>query len=423
MRLGTHRLPGLHVTEHEIAVPLDHDDSEGEQITVYAREVVAPRKRDQELPWLVYLAGGPGGRAPRPTGRSGWLGRALTEFRVLLLDQRGTGRSTPQTRQTLALAGSPQAQAQRLMNFRADSIVRDLEAVRRELLGDGTWSLLGQSYGGFVSLTYLSYAPQALHQVLVTGGLPSLDRPADDVYGATAVRVRDRWARMVERYPQDAERFDAIADHLDRHDVRLPSGDPFTVPRLQYLGTVLGYADGLERLHYLLEMAWAGDELSDEFLASVVSTTSFVDRPLYAVLHESIYSSGMASGWAAQRVLDALPEFSPKARPLLPTGEMVQPWMFEVDRTLAPLREAAEILAGYDRWPALYDPDRLAANTVPVAAAVYHDDMYVESAFSLETARRVGNVRVWVTNEFSHDGLRSDARVLDRLLDLAAGEA
>ena len=65
-------------------------------------------------------------------------------------------------------------------------------------------------------------------------------------------------------------------------------------------------------------------------------------------------------------------------------------------------------------------PRPAAANPVPVAAAVYHDDMYVEYAYSMETAVRLGACRPWVTNEFSHDGLRSDARVLDRLLALAA---
>ena len=423
MRLATSRLPGLLVTEHEVTVPLDHGDPGGEQITVYARELVAPRKRDRGLPWLVYLAGGPGGRSPRPTGRSGWLGRALADHRVLLLDQRGTGRSTPQNRQTLARLGSPEEQARRLMHFRADSIVRDAEVLRRELLGDRPWSLLGQSYGGFVAMTYLSLAPESLERVLVTGGLPSLDRPAEDVYRATFPRVRDRWHRLVERYPQDCARLDRVADHVAGTDVRLPSGDPLTVPRLQSTGITLGYSDGLERMHYLLETAWAGDELSDEFLVAVETATSFVAQPLYAVLHESIYCAGTASRWAAQRVRDGLPELSPDARPLQPTGEMIFPWMFEVDRTLAPLREAAELLSAYAGWPALYDPARLATNTVPVAAAVYHDDMYVESAFSLETAGRVGRLTPWVTNEFSHDGLRSDARVIDRLFDLAAGDA
>jgi pimeloyl-ACP methyl ester carboxylesterase len=310
------------------------------------------------------------------------------------------------------------------LHFRADSIVCDAELVRRELLGDRPWSLLGQSYGGFVAMTYLSFAPQGLDKVLVTGGLPPLDGSPDDVYRATFARVRERWGRLVDRYPRDSHRLDRVADHVDGHDVRLPSGDPLTVPRLQHLGLTLGYADGLEQLHYLLETAWAADgELSDEFLVAVEAATSFATRPLHAVLHESIYCSGAASSWAAQRVLDGLPDFAPKARPLLPTGEMIFPWMFEVDRTLVPLREAAQLLAEYEEWPALYDHGRLAANTVPVAAAVFHDDMYVETALSLDTARRVGNLRCWVTNEFGHDGLRTDARVFERLLDLVDGEA
>ena len=426
MRIASHRLPGLLLTDHEFVVPLDHAAPDGATITVFAREVVAPRKRDQDLPWLLYLQGGPGGRSPRPTGRSGWLGRALQDHRVLLLDQRGTGRSTPATRQTLARLGSAQEQADYLTHFRADSIVRDAELLRAALVGAAPWTVLGQSYGGFCAMTYLSLAPEGCKEVLVTGGLPPLDHGPDEVYAATYERVRDRGARFFDRYPADLDRWHAIADHLAARAVRLPSGDPFPVERLQQLGDALGMSDGFEKLHYLLESAFSGQgvsgELSDEFLVAVESTTSFVEAPLYALLHESIYCQGEASRWSAQRVRESLPEFAPDARPLLPTGEMIYPWMFEADRTLAPLKDAAELLAAYDGWPALYDVDRLAGNTVPVAAAIYHDDMYVEYAYSLETAKRVGSLRWWVTSEFAHDGLRSDARVLDRLLDMAAGE-
>jgi pimeloyl-ACP methyl ester carboxylesterase len=139
MHRATHRLPGLLLTDHEFQVPLDHKSPAGAQITLFAREAVAPRKRDQGLPWIVFLQGGPGGLSPRPRGRSGWLGRALQDHRVLLLDQRGTGRSTPQTRQTLAALPDAAAQARQLTHFRADSIVRDAELVRAALLGDEKW--------------------------------------------------------------------------------------------------------------------------------------------------------------------------------------------------------------------------------------------------------------------------------------------
>jgi pimeloyl-ACP methyl ester carboxylesterase len=425
MRRASHRLPGLLLTEHEFRVPLDHASPAGEQITVFGREAVAPRKRDQDLPWLIYLQGGPGGLGPRPTGRSSWLGRAMQDHRVLLLDQRGTGRSTPQTRQTLATLPNAAAQAHHLTHFRADSIVRDAELVRRELLGDEQWTVLGQSFGGFASLTYLSLAPEGLRDIVITGGLPPLGRPADDVYRATYDRVASRQQRFNDRYPEDQEVLDSVADHLAHVDVRLPSGDPLTVPRLQQLGMWLGAGDGPEVLHYLLERAWAGAELADAFLMDVEARTTFVDRPLYALLHESIYCDGPGhvSAWAAQRERDKRPELAPDVRPLPLTGEMIYPWMFESDRSLAPLAEAAQLLADHEGWGALYDTDRLAHNTVPVAAAVYHDDMYVEYAYSMETAARLGACEPWVTNEFSHDGLRSDARVLDRLLDMVSGEA
>jgi pimeloyl-ACP methyl ester carboxylesterase len=422
MRGATYRLPGLVLTEHHVEVPLDHADPDGERLTLFAREVVAPRKRDQQLPWLLYLQGGPGHRSSRPVNRSGWLGRALVEHRVLLLDARGTGRSTPATRQTLPSRGGPVEQARYLTHFRADAIVRDAELVRRDLLGeDARWSLLGQSYGGFVALTYLSLAPRALETVLVAGGLPPLDRGPDDVYRATYDRVRQRYDRLVGRYPEDAGRLDAVADHLAARDVRLPSGDRLTVPRLQSLGLGLGVSDGLEKVHYRLESAWAGDELADDFLAAVETATSFVDRPLYALMHESIYCQGEASRWSAQRVGAERPEFSPEVRPLLPTGEMVLPALVHGDRSLAPLGETAELLAAYETWPLLYDRDVLAGNEVPVAAVVYHEDMYVEHGYSLETAERVGNLRCWVTSELGHDGLRNDSTVLDRLLELARG--
>jgi hypothetical protein len=97
--------------------------------------------------------------------------------------------------------------------------------------------------------------------------------------------------------------------------------------------------------------------------------------------------------------------------------------MFETDPALAPLRETADLLAQREQWPDLYDPARLAQNRVPVAAAVYHDDMYVDTADSLETARAIRGLRTWVTDEYEHDGLRaSGGQVLDRLVQLVRGE-
>ena len=144
---------------------------------------------------------------------------------------------------------------------------------------------------------------------------------------------------------------------------------------------------GYERIHWLIDEAFAGDELSDTFLSQVMSLSSYADGPLFAALQEACYGSGPgATGWAAERERAAHPQFAETARPLLFTGEMIYPWMFEEIRVLRPFRAAVELLAARTEWSELYDLDRLAANDVPVAAAVYYDDMYVDSGLQLDTA-------------------------------------
>src|SRR4051812_36464773 len=172
--------------------------------------------------------------SPRPLARGGtWLDRALKDWRVLLLDQRGTGRSTPATARTLTAMDSPEQQAEYLGHFRADSIVRDAELIRRELVGDDRWDVIGQSFGGFCITTYLSFAPAGLRSAYVTGGLPPLHRSPEDVYRALYPRVREKNVRYFDRYPGDRERLAAIRDALSSSEVRLPGGDPLTVERLQ----------------------------------------------------------------------------------------------------------------------------------------------------------------------------------------------
>lgn len=425
----THRLPGLVLTDHEFTLPLDYVQPKGEQIVVYAREVVTPDKEEANLPWLLFLQGGPGFDAPRPTVKTGWLKRALQDYRVLLLDQRGTGRSTPVTYQTLARLPAPQAQADYLKHFRADAIVQDAEQIRRALMGEETpWSVLGQSYGGFCLAHYLSAALEGLREGIFTGGLPPLDRPVDDVYRATYQRVLDKNQRYYQRYPDDVERAQEVVTYLAEHEVRLPSGDRLSPRRFQQLGFDFGASDGFEKVHYLLEGAFVqgatGREISYTFLRGIENAFAFETNPIFAILHEAIYCQGTASNWSAERVRAEYPAFEiAPGRTVYFTGEMIYPWMFDEYRYLRPLKEAAEILAAYEGWPRLYDVVRLQKNTVPCVAAVYYDDMYVERTFSEETARCIPGLKLWVTNEYQHNALRAEGEVLlDRLLKMLHGE-
>jgi hypothetical protein len=219
-----------------------------------------------------------------------------------------------------------------------------------------------------------------------------------------------------------------IVDYLLRHEVRLPCGDPLTPQRFQQLGMSFGMSDGFEPVHYLLEEAFVdgayGKEISYTFLRGVENAQHFDTNPIYAILHEPLYCEGTASCWSAERVRAEFPEFAITSdRPALFTGEMVYPWMFDDYRTLRPLKEAAHLLAQFDGWPRLYDKDVLRQNTVPTAAVMYYNDMYVDRLLSEETASCIKGIHVWATSEYEHNGLRTDGeKILGRLFGLIRGE-
>ncbi|MGN9840279.1 alpha/beta fold hydrolase [Nonomuraea sp. H19] len=413
MITATYTIPGMRVRDHVVDVPLDWSDPEA-AIKVFARELVDPVRDGEDLPCLLYLQGGPGGKGPRPVGTPGWLGQALQAYRVILLDQRGTGRSSRIDGRVMSALGAREG-ADYLARFRADAIVADAEHLRKTVFGGKRWSTLGQSYGGFLTLTYLSNAPEGLSACYVAGGLPALEPDAAEVYRRTYPRVAAKNAEFYRRYPHHAETTARLADRLAEGDVLLPDGDTLTVRRLQSLGIDFGMKPGYERMHWLLDEA---EGLPETFLHQVLARSSYADNPLFAALQESIYGSGPgATAWAAERERARHPAFSEDARPLLFTGEMIYPWMFAEIRALRPFHAAVGLLAERADWPPLYDLDRLAANEVPVAAAVYFDDMYVDSGLQLDTAARLGNVQAWVTNEYEHDGI-GEERVFARLTGL-----
>jgi pimeloyl-ACP methyl ester carboxylesterase len=170
---------------------------------------------------MAYLQGGPGFGCAFPQA-SAWASTLMDRgYQVLCLDQRGTGLSEPVSASALGLRGDERAQARYLRAFRADSIVRDCEAVRRALTAGWPaetqkWSIMGQSYGGFCATTYLSFAPDGLREVFVFGGLqPLVDQP-DEVYRATFKRVIKRNEGYYKKFPEDVEKVQKIVTFLQR---------------------------------------------------------------------------------------------------------------------------------------------------------------------------------------------------------------
>ena len=483
------RVKGFELTEHFFTVPLDHfadasGSAETKVIEVFAREVVSSSKVSDPsfdrsaLPALLFLQGGPGFEAARPTEAGGWLAEAAKQFRVFLLDQRGTGRSTRVTNEMLERAfgtlseesGNDETDSEScstttisvanyVSKHRADAIVADAECVRFTILGaDKKWTLLGQSFGGFCIARYLSVSPEGVREALFTGGLPPLIRDNDDPAYGTYVKLLERVKRQnekyYERFPGDVRRVAEVARFVHASDEKIvtPGGSTLSLRGLQALGfSNLGVAGGFEKLHYLFETAWEGDDktktLSYAFLKGVDDAHAFDTNPLYAVAHESIYcnGAGVKSAWAAERALVAYNAandglFDPEkaltrssgdessdekkdSAKMYFTGEMVFPFMFDEFKRLRPLKGVAQKLSEKTDWPALYCADTLNKNAVPVACASYVEDAFVDWDLAGATAREIRGARVWSTSEYMHSGIREDGgKIFTKLLELARDE-
>ena len=90
-----YKMKGMLITDYELEVPLDWTlPTTSPSITLFAREVVSLTRAADELPLLLFLQGGPGGKSPRPMPDSvPWMVEALKTHRVILIDQRGTEAS------------------------------------------------------------------------------------------------------------------------------------------------------------------------------------------------------------------------------------------------------------------------------------------------------------------------------------------
>ncbi|KAK0212372.1 alpha/beta-hydrolase [Desarmillaria ectypa] len=464
---------GIKVIERFFDLPLDYSNPDGEKIRVFARNLIPKSKaktakEEEELPYpsscvfarrvggnlastflgLMYKLGGPGHEIPFPN-INGYTAEIHEQgYQTLWMDPRGTGLSTHISPESLpASLTTDQAIADYLKFFRADSIVKDCEFIRKILLGhkpnpeDRKWTILGQSFGGFCAITYLSFHSEGLKEVFTTGGLaPLVDHP-DSVYAATVevniggtVRVMKRNKIYYNKYPQDIQRVRNIMSYLEENEVQVANGGRLSPNRFQHLGMDFGMHGGVDRVHQLVFRA-ANDldtfgHLTYKTIQLIEQAQGFDGNPIFSILHEAIYCQGRASKWAAARTLQDYPQFSwPSVKnladssPIYFTGEMIFPSMFDDYANLRPFKGAAEIIAQYDGWGQLFDLQQLSKNQIKVSSVSYFDDMYVDFDLAQDTATKIKNTEQYVTNQLVHSGLRADPKdVMKRLFQLSKRE-
>ena len=262
----TYTVPGkLRITEYFFGgIPRDWTKPEAGELKLFARSVRKAEKpadptteeeeNKKQLPWMVYLQGGPGSHCPPPQSFPATQVVLDRGYQMLFLDQRGTGLSTPVSASTLGLRGDDQVQADYLRSFRADSIVKDCEAIRKCLTADypeekKKWSTMGQSFGGFITITYLSFFPEGLKEAFIFGGLAPLVNQPDAVYERTFKKVTERNEVYYKKFPEDVERVKQIVQFLRKNTIRLPSGASLSARRVQQLGIMFGFHEGLVAIH------------------------------------------------------------------------------------------------------------------------------------------------------------------------------
>ncbi|EDU45717.1 proline iminopeptidase [Pyrenophora tritici-repentis] len=431
----SHLIPGkLRVTEHFFQVPRDYSNPSAGTIQLFARSALKVEKpadyvpsiyldrSKKQIPWLIYLQGGPGFEC-RPPQNVSWTNAILDKgYQVLLLDQRGTGLSNAISQSSLQLRGDEKVQAEYMKSFRADSIVKDCEAVRKALTADypeekKKWSIMGQSFGGFCCATYLSFYPEGVKEAFLFGGLPPLRDGPDDVYERLYARVKSRNEGYYKKYPEDIERVKRIVKLLSRFGdttVRVQGGEGFlSARRFLQLGIYFGKHGGFDDVHDFVLRADTDlnqfGHLTRPTVLALEAAQSWDTNVIYALLHEPIYCQGTAANWSAERLLPKYPEFSlsrvDSDDPVFFTGEMIYPFMFDCYPELAKLKTVGMLLAEEKDWPELYDVDQLKKNEVPVYAAVYTDDMYVDFDLSVETANTIKGCKMFVTNMMYHNGI------------------
>ncbi|MGQ2914715.1 prolyl aminopeptidase [Microbacterium aurantiacum] len=136
---------------------------------------------------VVFLHGGPGG------GTSPWHRRFFDpeRYRIILLDQRGCGRSTPH-------ASAPDADLRHNTTWH---LVADIDLLRRNL-GIDRWQVFGGSWGSALALAYAQTHPEAVTEIVLRGIFTLRRHELEWFYegGAGAV-FPDLWADFIAPIP------------------------------------------------------------------------------------------------------------------------------------------------------------------------------------------------------------------------------
>ena len=226
-----------------LEVPLDPGNRNGERIELFVARISALSGTPEPDPFTV-IAGGPGQAATTfyAQARSAFSKVRRTRD-ILLIDQRGTGSSTPLRCENIEAEGAhlDAATFVRLgaacvdglshdpAFFTTSMAVRDLESVR-ETLGYPSLNIYGISYGTRVAQHYLKRYPERVRTVILDGVVPPGLALGPGI-AIDAQRALDRLLARCAAMPTCAQAYPDLNDHLGDLLARLKaSPSPISIP-------------------------------------------------------------------------------------------------------------------------------------------------------------------------------------------------
>jgi pimeloyl-ACP methyl ester carboxylesterase len=183
------RLPNLSTAAQcgTLKVPEDRSKPDGRKVDIFAAVLPANTVSPKDDP-LVVLAGGPGQAASTLAPFASRLNELRRTRDVVLIDQRGTGRSSPlvceafKPRESDVFDPDPLPRAKAcvdelagkgvdLAQYTTTAWIADLEAMR-EALGYERWNLWAGSYGTRVAQEYLRMHADRVRTMVLDGVAP-----------------------------------------------------------------------------------------------------------------------------------------------------------------------------------------------------------------------------------------------------------
>ena len=271
-------------------MPLDYDDPDGTMLELFVARIPALTAEPAPDP-LVLINGGPGGSGVDLYLQTRGAFEGIRRERdILLLDQRGTGRSllgldcaldesfaletaTPEEVRA-AVAACIAAFPNDPRFFTTSVAVRDLDRLR-ETLGLDSWNIYGVSYGTRVGQHYLRRHGERVRTLILDGVVaaelplgPAIARDAQSALDAIFARCAAS-APCAARFTDLPAQFAALRERFAVESVEVVANDPRTgAPKSIALGAsellgvvrLMSYSDATAALLPLvIDQAWQGN--------------------------------------------------------------------------------------------------------------------------------------------------------------------